>query len=299
MKPSERTPRTALLLGEVLAESGLPAGAFHVLPCDRTVSEQLVRDERVKLLSFTGSPTVGWALKAMAGTKRVVLELGSNSAVAVEPDAELEDAATRIVNGAFGYAGQSCISVQRIFLHATIADAIVPILIKKTEALVVGSALDEATDVGPMIDEAAAVRVEKWVRESGGTVLIGGKRTGSTLMPTLVRRAAFNSKLVCEEAFGPVAVIDTYQDFSDVLSRINASTFGLQAGIFTRNLHKARLAFERLDVGGVVINDVPTTRIDNMPYGGVKNSGLGREGVKYAMEEMTERKVMLTRLAAP
>jgi acyl-CoA reductase-like NAD-dependent aldehyde dehydrogenase len=295
VKPSERTPLTALLLGELLVEAKLPGGAFSVLPCDRQVARPLVTDDRIKLLSFTGSPQVGFKMKADAGKKAVVLELGNNSAVVLEPETDLADAVPRITAGAFGYAGQSCISVQRIFLHETIADEATRMLTAAAEKLVVGDPLDEKTDVGPMIDEAAARRIEQWVKESGGEVLCGGRREGSLYWPTLVRNADRKSQLVCEEAFGPVAVIGTYRDFDAVLRLVNDSRFGLQAGIFSRDIHKIRRAFEMLELGGLVVNDVPTTRIDNMPYGGVKDSGLGREGVKYAIEHMTERRVLLVR----
>ena len=295
VKPSERTPLTALLLGEILAELKLPEGSWSVLPCDRETAKPLVSDDRIKLLSFTGSPQVGFKMKAEAGKKAVVLELGSNSAVIVEPETNLADAATRIVAGAFGYAGQSCISVQRIFLHESIAEEMTRLLVERSEDLVVGDPLDEKTDVGPVIDAAAAERLLKWIRESGGQILCGGKRDGNLIWPTLVRNANPQSEVVRQEAFGPVAVIDTYSDFEEALARVNASRFGLQAGLFSRDIHKIRHAFETLELGGLIVNDVPTTRIDNMPYGGVKDSGLGREGVKYAIEHMTERRLLLIR----
>ena len=297
VKPSERTPLTALLLGEILAEvgAGLPEGAWSILPCDREVARPLVTDERIKLLSFTGSPQVGFKMKAEAGKKAVVLELGNNSAVIVEAGTDLKDAVPRIVSGAFGYAGQSCISVQRIMLHESIAAEATRMLLEATGRLVVGDPLVEGTDVGPVIDDAAAERIETWINESRGEVLCGGKREGRLLWPTLVRGADAASKLVCEEAFGPVAVVETFTEFEEVLQRVNAGRFGLQVGLFCRDLQKVRRAFEVLEVGGLVVNDVPTTRIDNMPYGGVKDSGVGREGVKYAMEHMTERRVLLVR----
>jgi acyl-CoA reductase-like NAD-dependent aldehyde dehydrogenase len=295
VKPSERTPLTALLLGELLAETDLPAGAFSVLPCDREGARPLVTDDRVRLLSFTGSPQVGFKMKAEAGKKAVVLELGNNSAVIVEPETDLADAAPRIVGGAFGYAGQSCISVQRIYLHEAIAEEAVRRLVAATERLVVGDPLDEKTDVGPVIDRAAADRLERWIAESGGDVLCGGRREGTLLWPTLVRQPRPGAALVREEAFGPVAIIETYRDFEEVLARVDGSKFGLQAGLFSRDVQKIRRAFRTLAVGGLVVNDVPTTRIDNMPYGGVKDSGMGREGVKYAIEHMTERRVLLLR----
>lgn len=298
IKPAERTPLTALLLGELLAEAGLPAGAFSVLPCERSVAAPLVTDDRIELLSFTGSPEVGWKMKAEAGRKAVVLELGNNSAVIVEPDADVADAAARMVTGAFGYAGQSCISVQRIFLHEAVADDVQARLIAGAAALRVGDVLDEATDVGPMVDEAAAKRAESWIAEAvgrGARVLIGGTREGAYLAPTLLENVPADAKLACQEVFAPVAVIIRYTDFADALRQVNATAYGLQAGVFTRDLFKARQAFETLDVAGVIINDVPTMRIDNMPYGGMKTSGHGREGVRYAIEHFTQRKVLVTR----
>jgi acyl-CoA reductase-like NAD-dependent aldehyde dehydrogenase len=302
VKPSERTPLTALLLGELLAETDLPIGSWHILPCDRTTARPLVSDDRIKLLSFTGSPEVGFKMKADAGKKSVVLELGNNSTVIVEPDADLADAVPRIVAAAFGYAGQSCISVQRILLHDAIAKQATQMLLAATQKLITGDPLDGKTDVGPMIDEPAAVRLEQWIAQSLGTrgqVLCGNTRTRNLFQPTLVQNPDPASQLVCSEAFGPVATLETYTDFNDALARIEKSRFGLQAGIFSRDIHKILQAFHTLHVGGLVINDVPTTRIDNMPYGGVKDSGMGREGVKYAMEHMTERRVMLVRSADP
>lgn len=296
VKPSDRTPLTALLLGELLAETGY--AGFSILPCDRDTARPLVTDDRIKLLSFTGSPAVGFQMKADAGKKQVVLELGSNSAVIVEPDTNLPDAVARITTGAFSYAGQSCIAVQRIFLHTSIAAEVTQMLVAAAEKLVVGDPLDEETDVGPVIDQPAADRLMHWIQDSGGEILCGNRRGGpqnTLLWPTLVRHADPQKPLACEEAFGPVAVIDIYDDFPEVLARVNHSRYGLQAGLYSRDLPKIRLAFETLEVGALVVNDVPTTRIDSLPYGGVKDSGLGREGVKYAMEQMTERRVMLVR----
>lgn len=296
VKPSERTPCTALLLGELLVGAELPVGSWSIVPCDRAVGRVLVTDDRIKLFSFTGSPEVGWGLKASAGKKAVVLELGNNSAVIVEPDCvDLAEAVGRIVTAAFSYAGQSCISVQRIYLHEVIAKEATRMLVEATRKLKVGDPMDEATTVGPLMDEAAAVRVKKWIDASGGEVLCGGGVKGSLVEPTLVRGVNRDSKLACEEVFGPVAIIETYSDFGEVLGRVNATRYGLQAGLFTRDLFKVRQAFMTLEVGGLVVNDVPTTRVDNMPYGGVKDSGFGREGVKYAIEGMTERRVLLTR----
>jgi acyl-CoA reductase-like NAD-dependent aldehyde dehydrogenase len=295
VKPSERTPLTALLLGDLLTKCDLPEGSWSVLPCDRAVASQLVKDERIKLLSFTGSPEVGFKMKAEAGKKAVILELGNNSAVIVEPETDLADAVPRIVTGAFGYAGQSCISVQRVYLHEQIAERAAAMIVEGAKKLVVGDPLDERTDVGPLIDEAAAKRVESWVNESGGEVLCGGKREGSVYSPTVVRNVKEGSTLACEEVFGPVVVLETYRDFDDAVARANGTRYGLQAGIFSRDIQKIRRAFVTLEMGGVVVNDVPTTRMDNMPYGGEKDSGIGREGVRYAIEHMTVSKILLVR----
>ncbi|HMD55506.1 MAG TPA: aldehyde dehydrogenase family protein [Phycisphaerae bacterium] len=298
LKPSDRTPITALILGELLSDSGLPSGSWSILPTPVENVPRMVADPVIRLVSFTGSAAVGWNLQRLAIGKRIILELGSNSAVAVEPDADLDSAVELIVNGAFGYSGQSCISVQRIFLHQSIADNFISELVARTRKLVVGSPIDQATDVGPMIDEAAARRIEEWIGEAvqgGAKVLTGGSRRGVFYEPTLLTNVPADTRLVCEEAFGPVAVIETYIDFERMLNRINDSDFGLQAGLFTRDLTKMHKAFATLEVGAVIINDVPTIRLDAMPYGGVKNSGLGREGVHFAIEHMTELKTLITR----
>lgn len=297
VKPSDRTPLTALKFAELLTRTDLPPEAWSVLPCDRTIAAALVADERIKLLSFTGSPQVGWALKAAAGKKKVVLELGNASAVIVEPMGDLDTIAQRIVNGAFGYAGQSCISVQRVFMHESIADELTQLLVTKTLALRTGDPLRQNPDVGPVIDAASADRIMQWISESGGEVLCGNRREGNIIAPTIVRNARADAKLHTEEVFGPVMALETYRTLDDALERINNTRWGLQAGIFCKDIFKIRQAFTTLDVGGFVVNDVPTTRIDNMPYGGVKDSGLGREGVKYAIQEMTEPRVLLTRYA--
>ncbi len=298
LKPSERTPLTALLIAEALAEAELPTGFWSVLPCGRQHIASMAADERIALMSFTGSAKVGWGLKAQAGHKQVVLELGGNAAVIVEPDADLKDAADRITAGAFGYAGQSCISVQRIMLQEAIAKQLTDELVRNAQALKAGDLLDSQTQIGPMIDQAAAMRIEKWVAdavEQGAKVLCGGRRRGAFYEPTLLTQVPANSPLVCEEAFGPVAVIERYSTLEEAIKLSNASRYGLQAGIFARDLLKAREAFELLNVGTVVINDVPTTRSDALPYGGVKDSGIGYEGVHFAVEHLTRYKTMLTR----
>ena len=298
LKPSERTPLTSLLLGELLMQANMPPGSWSILPCEVQHVPTMVQDPRVRIVSFTGSVKVGWELQARAVGKRVLLELGSTSAVVVEPDTEITEAVSRIVPAAFGYAGQSCISVQRIFLHQSIAAEAIRQLIEKTSALRVGAPLDESTDVSCMIDQAAAQRVEQWIQQAvdgGAKLLCGGRRDGAFYLPTLLTHVPANAHLACEEAFAPVAIIEEYDDFSQVLKKVNQSPLGIHAGIFTRDLFKARQAFETLEVGGVIINDVPTVRIDAMPYGGVKQSGLGREGVRFAIEEFCDLKTLLVR----
>jgi acyl-CoA reductase-like NAD-dependent aldehyde dehydrogenase len=301
MKPASRTPLGALIIGEVLAETGLPRGAFSILPAHREGADSFTTDERLKLLSFTGSPAVGWDLKAKAGKKKVVLELGGNAAVIVDRDADLSDAVERIVFGAFYQSGQSCIAVQRIIAHSDIYDALKARLVAKTKALVAGDPHDRETFIGPMIDVKEAQRVDQWIREAvegGATLLCGGKREGAMLEATLLEGVDRKSTLYREEAFGPVAILSSFTDFEAALDEVNDSRFGLQAGLFTRDLFKALDAWDRLEVGGVVINDVPSYRVDNMPYGGVKDSGLGREGVRFAMEDMTEIRNMVIRRGA-
>ena len=298
MKPASRTPLGALIIGEVLAETDLPAGAFSILPAHREGADLFTTDDRLKLLSFTGSPDVGWELKARAGKKKVVLELGGNAAVIIDKDADLEDAAERTVFGAFYQSGQSCIGVQRIIVHADIYDAFKAKLVARTRALVAGNPSDEATFIGPMIDVKEAERLEGWIAEAraaGATLLCGGGRSGAMLDATLLENVPRSTQLYTEEAFGPVAFFSTFTDFDAALAEVNDSKFGLQAGVFTRDLFKMMKAWDRLEVGGVVINDVPSYRVDNMPYGGVKDSGLGREGIRFAMEDMTEIRNLVIR----
>jgi acyl-CoA reductase-like NAD-dependent aldehyde dehydrogenase len=298
MKPASRTPLGALIIGEVLAETDLPKGAFSILPATRDGADLFTTDDRLKLLSFTGSPEVGWALKAKSGKKKVVLELGGNAAVIVDHDTDLEDAAERIIFGAFYQSGQSCIGVQRILIHDEIYDALRDRLVAKTRALVSGNPQDENVFIGPMIDEGEARRLEDWIAEAtaaGATLLCGGQRDGAMLEATLLEGVGRGLKIREEEAFGPVAILSRFTDFEAALKEVNDSRFGLQAGIFTRDIHKAMRAWEVLEVGGVLIGDVPSYRVDNMPYGGVKDSGLGREGVRFAMEDMTEIRNLVIR----
>ena len=298
LKPASKTPVGALLIAEVLAETDLPAGAFSVLPCRREGAERFTTDPRLKLLSFTGSPGVGWELKAQAGKKKVVLELGGNAAVLVDRDADLADAVKRIVVGAFYQSGQSCIGVQRILIHEEIYDELRARLIAACEGLVAGDPKQEDTFIGPMISEGEAERLEGWIQEAldeGGRLLCGGERQGALLQATLLEDVDPRLDVVREEAFGPVAVLSRFSDFDAALEQINDSRYGLQAGVFTRDLYKAQRAWDRLDVGGVVIGDVPSWRVDHMPYGGVKDSGHGREGLRWAIEDMTEVRLLVIR----
>ncbi len=298
MKPASRTPLGAIIMGEVLAETDLPKGAFSILPAHRDGADLFTEDDRLKLLSFTGSPDVGWALKAKAGKKKVVLELGGNAAVIVDHDADLDDALERVIFGAFYQSGQSCIGVQRIIIHADVYDRFRDMLVAKTKTLVSGDPKDRNTFIGPMIDVKEASRLDMWIAEAvsqDARLLCGGKRNGAMLDATLLENVPRSTKLYREEAFGPVAILSKFTDFDAALDEVNDSKFGLQAGIFTRDLFKMFDAWDRLDVGGVVINDVPSYRVDNMPYGGVKDSGLGREGIKFAMEDMTEIRNLVIR----
>jgi len=292
LKPASRTPIGAIIIGEILAETDLPEGAFSVLPCHRDGADLFTTDERFKLLSFTGSPGVGWDLKARAGKKKVVLELGGNAGCIVDEDQghRLDHVAERLVFGAFYQSGQSCISVQRILIHRSLYAALKEKLVARVSALVHGDPRNEDTFIGPMISEGEAKRLHGWIeaaRAAGANILCGGTREGAMLRATLIEGADKSLDVACQEAFGPVALIEPFDDFEAALERVDDSMFGLQAGIFTDSMSRAMHAWDVLDVGGVVIGDVPSWRVDNMPYGGVKDSGLGREGVRFAMEEMT------------
>ncbi len=296
VRPASSTPLSALALAAIIHDSGWPKGAFSVLPSTTQAAEPLITDERIKLLTFTGSPAVGWPLKSKAGRKRVTLELGGNAGVIVHHDCDLDFAVSRIATGAFGYAGQSCISVQRAFVHRSIHDAFVQKLLAKVGALKVGDPLDEATDVGPMIDEASAQNVELWMREAmqaGATVLAGGTRRGNLMQPTVMSNVKSEMRVCAQEVFAPLMTVVPYDRFEDAVKEVDNSDFGLQCGIFTRDLKHIWHAYERIDAGGVIVNDVSSYRVDHMPYGGVKQSGFGREGVKYAIEEMTEPKLLV------
>lgn len=298
LKPASRTPLGALIIGEILAETALPKGAFSILPCSRDGAGLFTTDDRFKLLSFTGSPQVGWELKAKAGKKPVVLELGGNAACVVDADSDLDDAIERIVFGAYYQSGQSCISVQRVIIHESIYAEFKQRYTEKVANLVHGDPLNEDTFIGPMISESEASRLHNWIQEAvaaGANLLCGGSRDGNMLQATLLENVPSDAALNTEEAFGPVSIISSFSDFDEALKEVNNSQFGLQAGIFTRDIYKAHKAWDELNVGGVVIGDVPSWRVDNMPYGGVKESGLGREGITFAMEDMTEIRLMVLR----
>lgn len=298
LKPASLTPLGALIIGEVLTETDLPKGAFSILPCRRDGADLFTTDDRLKLLSFTGSPEVGWDLKARAGKKKVVLELGGNAACIVDADANIDDAVDRLIIGAFYQSGQSCISVQRIIAHEDIYDELKTKLVAKTKALKAGDPKDESTFIGPIISKNEADRMERWINEAvaaGATLLCGGGRTGNLLEATLLENVPRSLPMYAEEFFGPAALLTKFRNFDDALAEVNDSKFGLQAGVFTRDLYKAMQAWDTLEVGGVVIGDVPSWRVDHMPYGGVKDSGIGREGIRYAIEDMTEIRLLVIR----
>jgi acyl-CoA reductase-like NAD-dependent aldehyde dehydrogenase len=300
LKPPPQAPLTSLLLAAIVREAGAPEDALLVVPCANDVAETMVRDDRFATLSFTGSAKVGWMLKGIAGKKRVLLELGGNAAAIVHEDADRAWALERIVSGAFAYAGQVCIKVQRLYVHRPIAEAFIGDLVARARAIAPANPLEEATLLGPMIDEANAKRVEAWVEEAraaGGEVLCGGTREGSRYAPTVIgfRGDGRGTKVVDEEIFGPVLTVHTYETWDDALKMADATRYGLQAGIFTDSHARIREAFTRLHVGGLIVNDAPTFRVDSMPYGGTRDSGLGREGVRFAMEEMMERKLLVVR----
>ena len=299
LKPASSTPLTALLLGEVLLDAGMPAGMVNITPCGADLADRLVADDRFKLVTFTGSPGVGWDLKRKAGRKRVTLELGGNAAVIVHEDADLDGAVERAVAGSFAYSGQVCISVQRIYLHEKIADAFTQKFLERTKKLVVGDPLDEKTDLGPMIDEKSLQRTQEWVDEAvkgGARLLCGGKRDGRNFPATIIADVKPDMKVHCSEVFAPLVNLYRYRDFPAALAAVNDSPYGLQAGVFTNDMGRVFQAFEALEVGGVIVNEVPSWRVDSMPYGGEKESGQGREGVKYAIEEMTQLRLLALKL---
>jgi len=299
LKPSEKTPIGALIIGEILTETDLPKGAFSILPIDGKHAAPLVEDERFHLLSFTGGQ-IGWDLKARAGRKKVTLELGGNAACIVDADqaSKLDHVVQRLIFGAFYQSGQSCIGVQRIYAHADIYDALKRKLVAATKKLKAGDPKDKNVFLGPMIDEAAAERLHGWIldaKKAGGKILCGGKRNGNMLDATLMENVPNDAKANREEAFGPFALLAPFKKFDEAIAQVNNSDYGLQAGIFTDSLAHAMQAWDQLEQGGVVVNDIPSFRVDNMPYGGIKLSGLGREGIRYAIEDMTEIRLMVMR----
>ena len=296
LKPAPQTPLTALMLAEVVQQAGWPDGALNVLPLSNEDAGVLVSDDRIKLISFTGSAAVGWDIKRRAGKKKVLLELGGNAGVIVHGDADLEYAAGRCVSGGFSYAGQSCISVQRILVERSALGKFTELLLAGVARLKMGDPLDESANLGPMIRESDAIRATQWVEEAvrgGARLLCGGQRKGPLMEPTVLTGTRPDMKVNCQEVFAPVVTVEGYDQFEEALRLINHSPYGLQAGIFTRDIKRLFTTYEELEVGAVIAGDVPTFRIDHMPYGGVKDSGLGREGLRYAIEEMTEPRLLV------
>jgi glyceraldehyde-3-phosphate dehydrogenase (NADP+) len=296
LKPPSKDPLTMLTVAEIVEEAGAPAGSVSILPMSRELGDRMVSDERFKLLTFTGSPSVGWRMKERAGKKKVVLELGGNAGVIIDKTADLDWAVKRTLVGAFSYAGQVCISVQRLFVHEEIREAFLERFLEGVKALHLGDPLDPVTDVGPMVDGVAASRTQRWVDEAvqlGGKVVAGGKADGAFFEPTVLENVPVEAQVCSNEAFAPLVVVFPFTDFGDAIKQVNDSFFGLQTGVFTNDLGHAWQAFNELEVGGVIVNDIPTYRIDNMPYGGVKDSGQGREGLRWSIEDMTELRIMV------
>jgi len=296
LKPAPQAPLSALLLGECVQQAGWPDGGLNVVPLSNDDAGLLVTDDRIKLITFTGSVPVGWDIKRRAGKKKVALELGGNAGAIVHSDADLYYAAERCITGGFGYAGQTCISVQRIFVEQSVYGKFIDLLVDGVKKLKTGDPMEESTDIGPLIRESDAVRVCDWVQEAvraGARLLCGGGRRGSIVDPAVLTGTKPEMKVNCLEIFGPVVTVEPYHDFDDAVRRINNSNYGLQAGVFTRDAKRLFQAFDELEVGAVIAGDMPSFRIDQMPYGGVKDSGLGREGLRYAIEEMTEPKLLV------
>jgi glyceraldehyde-3-phosphate dehydrogenase (NADP+) len=296
LKPPSKDPLVMLKVAEIIDAAGVPEGMVSILPMSRELGDRMVSDERFKLLTFTGSPSVGWRMKERAGKKKVVLELGGNAGVIVDRSADVEWAATRCVTGAFAYSGQVCISVQRMFVHEAVWDEFMDRFLDAARALRLGDPADPTVDVGPMVDAAAAARTQSWVDEAralGGKVLLGGTADGSFFPPTVLTDTPVHAQVCSNEAFAPLVVAFPFSTLDEAVRRVNDSTFGLQTGVFTNDLAGAWAAFHDLDVGGVILNDIPTYRIDHMPYGGVKDSGLGREGLLWAIEDMTEIRILV------
>jgi len=299
LKPAPQTPLCSILLAEAVQQAGWPDGGLNVIPLSNEDAGLLVSDDRLKMISFTGSAAVGWTIKRNAGKKKVILELGGNAALIVHSDADLPFAAERCVAGAFAYAGQTCISVQRVLVERSVYGKFVDLLIAGASKLRVGDPMEESTDVGPLIRESDAIRAADWIQEAvrgGARLLCGGQRKGPLLEPTVLTGTRTDMKVNCQEIFAPVVTVEPYDDFDKAIRQVNNSAYGLQAGIFTRDAKLMFTAYEELEVGGLIAGDVPSFRIDHMPYGGVKDSGLGREGLRYAIEEMTEPKLLVMNL---
>ncbi len=295
LKPATKTPIIALMLAEIIDKTDLPKGALSVLPGSSRESTPLIEDPRVKVITFTGSSPVGWWIKAKSGDKRTVLELGGNAGVVVADDADVDFAVTRLVYGAFGQAGQSCISVQRIYVHDKVYNQFIRKFRTAIKKIKMGNPLNDKTDLGPMVDIDSAKKTEQWIKEAvadGARILAGGKRRKRMLQPTLLGNVKTNMNVCSQEAFAPLAVLFKYKDLKKVVKQVNNSEFGLQAGIFTQRIKDIFYAYKYIECGGVIVNDIPTYRVDHMPYGGVKKSGMGREGIKYGIEDMTEMKML-------
>ncbi|HEY5628858.1 MAG TPA: aldehyde dehydrogenase family protein [Candidatus Limnocylindrales bacterium] len=296
LKPASKDPLVMLKVAEMIEEVGVPEGMVSILPMTRDMGDRMVGDDRFKLLTFTGSPVVGWRMKTRAGKKKVVLELGGNAGLIIDKSANLDWAVKRAVTGAYAYSGQTCISVQRMFVHEDIWDSFMSRFVAASATLKVGDPMDPTTDVGPMVDEANARRTQEWVDEAvsmGGKVLLGGRAQGTFFPPTVLTDVPFNARVCSSEAFAPLVVAFKFSSMDEAIRQVNDSDFGLQTGVFTADLADAWKAFNELEVGGVIINDIPSYRIDHMPYGGVKDSGQGREGLRWSIEDMTELRIMV------
>ncbi len=296
VKPATKTPLSVLELAKLIDQTDLPKGAFSAIPTTREAGNMLVTDDRIKLLSFTGSPAVGWKMKAQAGRKKVVLELGGNAGVIVSDSADIEKAVERCVIGGFAYSGQVCIHTQRIFVHQHVFESFEQLFVEKVKAMKPGNPLETSTEISVVIDKNNANRIEEWIAEAtaqGAQLLYGGKREGNFIQPTILTNTDKKMKVNCMEVFGPVVVLEKINSFDEGIYHINNTEFGLQAGVFTNKIDEMNQAFNHIETGGVIINDVPTFRVDHMPYGGIKNSGLGREGVKYAILDMMEPRILV------
>lgn len=296
LKPARSTPLTVLKLAQIIDQTDLPKGMVSIVPMDRQAGNLLVTDPRFEMITFTGSPEVGWKMKAEAGKKRVALELGGNAGLIISESADLNVAVHKCLAGAFAYSGQVCIHTQRIYVHQSVFDSFIEHFSRLTKNLKQGDPLESDTDISVMIDEENAIRVENWINESienGAKLITGGKRTGNYIEPCILTNTRNEMKVCALEVFGPVVIIEKYEHFDEAINELNNSQYGLQAGVFTNNLEEMNLAFNKIETGGVIINDTPTFRVDHMPYGGIKNSGFGREGVKYAMMEMLEPKLLV------